>query len=70
MDNSWLENMKGRCDSTTEFRVPLVNRDIRNFETRASQAHLLSHNDFFFSATRRDTLAANCMAQYIATGWA
>ncbi len=65
MDNSWLENMKERCDSTTEFRVSLVNRDIRNFETSASQAHPLSHNDFFFSATHPDTLAANCMAQYM-----
>ncbi|WP_375685558.1 tyrosine-type recombinase/integrase, partial [Bartonella sp. TT110JLCBS] len=55
------ENMKGRRDTTEEFRVPLSSEALEILK----QARLLSRNDFFFSATGRGPLAANCMAQYM-----
>ncbi|MBX4336590.1 tyrosine-type recombinase/integrase [Bartonella raoultii] len=55
------ENMKGRRDATTEFRVPLSTEALNILK----QARLLSRNDFFFSATGRGPLAAKCMATYM-----
>ncbi|WP_375616936.1 tyrosine-type recombinase/integrase [Bartonella sp. AP58NXGY] len=55
------ENMKGRRDATTEFRVPLSTEALDILK----QARLLSRNDFFFSATGRGPLSARCMAQYM-----
>ncbi|GAA5099119.1 hypothetical protein GCM10023260_09950 [Bartonella acomydis] len=55
------EDMKGRRDATTEFRVPLSSEALEILK----QARLLSHNDFFFSATGRGPLAERCMAQYM-----
>ncbi|GAA5100808.1 tyrosine-type recombinase/integrase [Bartonella acomydis] len=55
------ENMKGRRDATTEFRVPLSKEALDILK----QARLLSRNDFFFSATGRGPLAERCMAQYM-----
>ncbi|GAA5099562.1 tyrosine-type recombinase/integrase [Bartonella acomydis] len=55
------ENMKGKRDATTEFRVPLSTEALEILK----QARLLSRNDFFFSATGRGPLAAKCMAQYM-----
>ncbi|WP_208442520.1 tyrosine-type recombinase/integrase, partial [Bartonella raoultii] len=43
------ENMKGRRDATTEFRVPLSSEALEILK----QARLLSRNDFFFSARGR-----------------
>ncbi|MET3559663.1 integrase [Bartonella japonica] len=62
--NIWTipaENMKGKRDTTKEFRVPLSSEALDILK----QARLLSRNDFFFSATGRGPLAANCMAQYM-----
>ncbi len=55
------ENMKGRRDATTEFRVPLSSEALDILK----QARLLSRNDFFFSATGRGPLADKCMAHYM-----
>ncbi|SPU27679.1 integrase [Candidatus Bartonella washoeensis] len=47
--NIWTipaENMKGRHDTTTEFRVPLSSEALEILK----QARLLSRNDFFFNA--------------------
>ncbi|WP_019223750.1 tyrosine-type recombinase/integrase [Bartonella rattaustraliani] len=55
------ENMKGRRDATTEFRVPLSSEALKVIE----QARLLSRNDFFFSATGRGPLAEKCMSKYM-----
>ncbi|WP_375694418.1 tyrosine-type recombinase/integrase, partial [Bartonella sp. AD24XZML] len=55
------ENMKGRRDATTEFRVPLSTEALKIIE----QARLLSRNDFFFSATGRGPLGENNMSQYM-----
>ncbi|EJF98583.1 hypothetical protein MEI_00481, partial [Bartonella vinsonii subsp. arupensis Pm136co] len=55
------ENMKGRRDTTTEFRVPLSNEALEILK----QARLLSRNDFFFSATGRGPLAERCMSKYM-----
>ncbi|WP_375703694.1 tyrosine-type recombinase/integrase [Bartonella sp. AD13SXNS] len=55
------ENMKGRRDTTKEFRVPLSKEALDILK----QARLLSRNDFFFSAKGRGPLAARCMAQYM-----
>ncbi len=55
------ENMKGRRDATTEFRVPLSTEALEVLK----QARLLSRNDFFFSATGRGPLAARCMSHYM-----
>ncbi|WP_375673914.1 tyrosine-type recombinase/integrase, partial [Bartonella sp. TS82HLJMH] len=55
------ENMKGRRDATTEFRVPLSTEALEILK----QARLLSRNDFFFSARGRGPLAEKCMATYM-----
>ncbi|WP_144755053.1 tyrosine-type recombinase/integrase [Bartonella saheliensis] len=55
------ENMKGKRDTTKEFRVPLSSEALDILK----QARLLSRNDFFFSATGRGALGANCMSQYM-----
>ncbi|VEJ44684.1 Phage integrase family [Bartonella vinsonii] len=55
------ENMKGRRDATTEFRVPLSSEALEILK----QARLLSRNDFFFSATGRGSLADSCMSKYM-----
>ncbi len=55
------ENMKGRRDATTEFRVPLSTEALEILK----QARLLSRNDFFFSTTGRGPLAKNCMSNYM-----
>ncbi len=55
------ENMKGRRDATTKFRVPLSTEALEILK----QARLLSRNDFFFSATGHGPLAEKCMAQYM-----
>ncbi|EJF84695.1 hypothetical protein MCU_00273 [Bartonella elizabethae Re6043vi] len=55
------ENMKGRRDATTEFRVPLSTEALDILK----QARLLSRNDFFFSATGRGPLNDSCMAKYM-----
>ncbi|EJF82929.1 tyrosine-type recombinase/integrase [Bartonella rattimassiliensis] len=55
------ENMKGKRDATTEFRVPLSTEALDILK----QARLLSRNDFFFSAKGHGPLAARCMAQYM-----
>ncbi|MBB4076950.1 integrase, partial [Bartonella fuyuanensis] len=55
------ENMKGRCDATTEFRVPLSSEALDILK----QARGLSRNDFFFSPRGRGPLADNCMSQYM-----
>ncbi len=55
------ENMKGRRDATTEFRVPLSTEALDILK----QARLLSRNEFFFSATGRGSLGEKCMATYM-----
>ncbi|MET3560868.1 integrase [Bartonella japonica] len=55
------ENMKGKRDATTEFRVPLSTEALEILK----QARSLSRNDFFFSATGRGPLAQNCMSVYM-----
>ncbi|WP_039762345.1 integrase, partial [Bartonella queenslandensis] len=55
------ENMKGKRDATTEFRVPLSTEALEILK----QARLLSRNDFFFSATGRGPLGENCMSNYM-----
>ncbi|WP_345117766.1 site-specific integrase, partial [Bartonella jaculi] len=63
-ENIWTipaENMKGRRDATTEFRVPLSTEALEILK----QARLLSRNDFFFSATGRGPLNECSMSQYM-----
>ncbi len=58
--NIWTipaENMQGKRDATTEFRVPLSSEALESLK----QARLLSRNDFF-SAKGRGPLAEKCMA--------
>ncbi|GAA5100827.1 tyrosine-type recombinase/integrase [Bartonella acomydis] len=55
------ENMKGRRDAATEFRVPLSSEALEILK----QARLLSRNDFFFSATGRGPLGDSCMSKYM-----
>ncbi|WP_375643675.1 MULTISPECIES: tyrosine-type recombinase/integrase [unclassified Bartonella] len=55
------ENMKGKRDTTKEFRVPLSTEALDILK----QARSLSRNDFFFSATGRGPLGENCMSQYM-----
>ncbi|WP_273755850.1 site-specific integrase [Bartonella sp. MM73XJBT.G] len=62
--NIWTipaENMKGKRDTTKEFRVPLSSEALKILK----QARSLSRNDFFFSATGRGPLGENCMSQYM-----
>ncbi len=55
------ENMKGRRDATTEFRVPLSAEALEVIK----EARPLSRNGFLFSAKGRGPLAHRCMAQYM-----
>ncbi|EJF98597.1 hypothetical protein MEI_00420 [Bartonella vinsonii subsp. arupensis Pm136co] len=55
------ENMKGRRDATTEFRVPLSSEALEILK----QARPLSRNDFFFSASGRGPFGENCMSKYM-----
>ncbi|WP_375618912.1 MULTISPECIES: tyrosine-type recombinase/integrase, partial [unclassified Bartonella] len=55
------ENMKGKRDATTEFRVPLSTEALDILK----QARLLSRNDFFFSARGRGPLNECSMSQYM-----
>ncbi len=55
------ENMKGKRDATTEFRVPLSLEALEILK----QALLLSRNDFFFSATGRGPLNECSMSKYM-----
>ncbi len=55
------ENMKGKRDTTKEFRVPLSTEALDILK----QARGLSRNDFFFSAKGRGPLAERCMSHYM-----
>ncbi|WP_425547948.1 tyrosine-type recombinase/integrase, partial [Bartonella acomydis] len=55
------ENMKGKLDTTKEFRVPLSSEALDILK----QARLLSRNDFFFSARGRGPLNESSMAKYM-----
>ncbi|WP_375683005.1 tyrosine-type recombinase/integrase [Bartonella sp. AP282QHHD] len=55
------ENMKGKRDATTEFRVLLSSEAIKVIE----QARCISKSDFIFSLTGRDPLSHTMMAAYM-----
>uniref|UniRef100_UPI001157FBF5 tyrosine-type recombinase/integrase n=1 Tax=Bartonella massiliensis TaxID=929795 RepID=UPI001157FBF5 len=55
------ENMKGRRDATTEFRVPLSSEAMKVIE----QARCISKSDFIFSFTNRGPLSPTIMATYM-----
>ncbi|WP_375607529.1 MULTISPECIES: tyrosine-type recombinase/integrase [unclassified Bartonella] len=55
------ENMKGKRDATTEFRVPLSTEALDILK----QARSLSRNDFFFSVRSRGPLNDTCMSKYM-----
>ncbi|WP_375652117.1 tyrosine-type recombinase/integrase [Bartonella sp. LB28NMGDW] len=55
------ENMKGKRDTTTEFRVPLSSEALKVIE----QAHCISKSDFIFSLTGRGPLSHTMMAAYM-----
>ncbi len=55
------ENMKGKRDATTEFRVPLSSEALDILK----QARSLSRNDFFFSAKGRGPLSECSMSKYM-----
>ncbi|WP_375683784.1 tyrosine-type recombinase/integrase [Bartonella sp. AP285QHHD] len=62
--NIWTipaENMKGKRDATTEFRVPLSSEAIKVIE----QARCISKSDFIFSLTGRGPLSHTMMAAYM-----
>ncbi|WP_375617184.1 tyrosine-type recombinase/integrase, partial [Bartonella sp. AP58NXGY] len=62
--NIWsisVENMKGRGDATTEFRVPLSTEAMKVIE----HARCLSKSDFILSATGRAPLGESNMARYM-----
>ncbi len=63
-DDIWTipaENMKGKRDATTEFRVPLSTEVLDILK----QARSLSRNDFFFSVRSRGPLNDTCMSKYM-----
>ncbi|WP_375650212.1 MULTISPECIES: tyrosine-type recombinase/integrase [unclassified Bartonella] len=63
-DDIWTipaENMKGKRDVTTEFRVPLSSEAIKVIE----QARCISKSDFIFSLTGRGPLSHTMMAAYM-----
>ncbi len=63
-DDIWTipaENMKGKRDATTEFRVPLSSEAIKVIE----QARCISKSDFIFSLTGRGPLSHTMMAAYM-----
>ncbi|WP_208438719.1 tyrosine-type recombinase/integrase [Bartonella grahamii] len=55
------ENMKGKRDATTEFRVPLSTEALKIIE----QARCISKSDFLFSPTGRGPLSHSIMATYM-----
>ncbi|WP_409362043.1 tyrosine-type recombinase/integrase [Bartonella heixiaziensis] len=55
------ENMKGRRDATTEFRVSLSTEAMKVIE----HARCLSKSNFLFSPTGRCPIGENCMAKYM-----
>ncbi|WP_375662613.1 tyrosine-type recombinase/integrase [Bartonella sp. OC16QHHD] len=55
------ENMKGKRDTTTEFRVPLSSEAMKVIE----QARCISKSDFILSFSGRAPIAENRMAQYM-----
>ncbi len=55
------ENMKGKYDATTEFRVPLSLEALKVIE----QARSLTRNEFLFSTSGHGPLADTCMSQYM-----
>ncbi len=55
------ENMKGKRDATTEFRVPLSTEALKIIE----QACCISKSDFLLSPTGRCPIGENCMAKYM-----
>ncbi len=55
------ENMKGKRDTTKEFRVPLSSEAIKVIE----QARCISKSDFIFSLTGRGPLSHTMMAAYM-----
>ncbi len=62
--NIWTipaENMKGKRDATTEFRVPLSTEAMKVIE----HARCLSKSDFILSATGRAPLGESNMARYM-----
>ncbi len=63
-DDIWTipaENMKGKRDATTEFRVPLSSEAIKVIE----QARCISKSDFIFLLTGRGPLSHTMMAAYM-----
>ncbi|QEE12280.1 integrase arm-type DNA-binding domain-containing protein [Bartonella krasnovii] len=63
-DDVWTipaENMKGKRDATTEFRVPLSTEALKIIE----QARCISKSDFLLSPTGRCPIGENCMAKYM-----
>ncbi|WP_375701261.1 tyrosine-type recombinase/integrase [Bartonella sp. AA81SXKL] len=63
-DDVWTipaENMKGKRDTTTEFRVPLSKEALKIIE----QARCISKSDFLFSPTGRGPLSHTMMAWYM-----
>ncbi len=55
------ENMKGRRDTTTEFRVPLSSEALKVIE----QSRCLSKSNFLFSFSGSAPFNVNCMALYM-----
>uniref|UniRef100_UPI0035D01BD5 tyrosine-type recombinase/integrase n=1 Tax=Bartonella sp. CL70QHWL TaxID=3243539 RepID=UPI0035D01BD5 len=55
------ENMKGKRDTTKEFRVPLSSEALKVIE----QARCISKSDFIFSLTGRGPLSHTMMAAYM-----
>lgn len=55
------ENMKGKRDTTTEFRVPLSSEALKVIE----QASCISKSNVILSFSGRASLASNRMAQYM-----
>ncbi|WP_375682036.1 tyrosine-type recombinase/integrase [Bartonella sp. CE47NXGY] len=55
------ENMKGKRDTTKEFRVPLSSEALKVIE----QARCISKSDFIFSLTSRGPLSHTMMAAYM-----
>ncbi len=53
--------MKGKRDTTKEFRVPLSTEALEILK----QARSLSRNDFFFSVRSRGPLNDTCMSKYM-----
>ncbi len=55
------ENMKGKRDATTGFRVPLSSEAMKVIE----QVRYISKSDFLLSPTGRCPIGENCIAKYM-----